>query len=350
MKTIHTGYILMFPGQGAQRIGMGADLFAEFSIARDVFAEVDEALGVSLSRSMFSGDVAFLTQTFNAQPALLAHSVAAARVLAAEHGVAPKHAVLGHSVGEYAALVFGGALGLAAAARLLRVRGGAMQAAADRDTRGAHAMVAVLYTGAETLTVAEAAAREACSRACSETAPLVASLAAVNAPTQLVLSGHAKAIDVAIAHLKTSKLLNVRRAVPLNVSAPFHSPTMLPASAALRAAFAVTPFLDLQTPLVSGYAAKPITKKEDLIEALISGVDSPVRWAEAVSVARTLAGGDEKGYDDKDGGGEAQTQPLPHFLELGPGTTLGAFVRAIYPKARVSSVGTSSDVRGWKGV
>jgi [acyl-carrier-protein] S-malonyltransferase len=378
----------MFPGQGAQRAGMGADLAAAFPLARAVFDEVDDALGEALSRAMFAaGDGAALARTATAQPALLAHAVAALRVLGAEAGLAapgapPPRALLGHSVGEYAALVAGGALGLADAARLLRVRGLAMQAAADADARargGApHAMLALIVApaaaaraggGADAggaggvaggaaggaagdafLAAAEAAARAACARAAAATG-LVAAVAAVNAPTQVVLSGHAAALTAAVADLRGGGggggALLVRRATPLAVSAPFHCAIMAPAAAALRDALdgagargAAAPLLRRATaPLFAGVSAGAVREPAEVRAALVDGVAAPVRWAAAVAAADAAAA-------TADGSADA-AEPPPHFLELGAGAALSGFVRALRPAARVSTVGTVADVRAF---
>ena len=336
-----TSLILMFPGQGAQRIGMGLDLANEFSVARNVFDEVDEALGESLSKVMFHGDGAELTKTAKAQPALMAHSVAALRVLTKEHGVVPRGALLGASVGEYAALVAAGSLPLAAAARLLRTRGEAMQRAADADVRlrkAAHAMMAIVFSSDKPLSEIKKTTLDACERVSAETG-LVASLAAINAPTQFVISGHAAALDAVVKALRLNNdTFMLRRAIPISVSAPFHCSLMAPATLALRAALDAVPIGDaLLAPLISGYNALETTTALDVKDALVKGVEAPVRWTEAVAIA--VATADENGDKSDDS--------QPHFLELGPGTTLSAFVRALKPNARVSAVGNVSDVRGW---
>lgn len=338
--------VLMFPGQGAQRIGMGADLSGTFAVARHVFAEVDEALGESLSRSMFTGDDTILKRTENTQPALLAHSIAAFRVLGTEFGLEPRGVLLGHSVGEYAALVTTGSVSLADAARLLRARGLSMQKAADADFRkkkSPHAMLAVIIDGSSQLAAVEAAALAACARA-EAASGLVASLAAVNTPTQFVLSGHAHALDAAVALLRKDRessqaIINVRRVLPLNVSAPFHCSLMAPAAAALTTAVSemASPLRDVQhAPLISGFGAAAVSTAADIQGALVSGIEAPVRWAQAVSAALSFVTD-----------GVADGDAPPHFLELGPGSTLGAFVKALEPNACISSVGTVEQVRAF---
>lgn len=344
-RTSGSSIILMFPGQGAQRVGMGLDLANEFAVARNVFEEVDEALGESLSKVMFHGDGAELTKTAKAQPALLAHSVAALRVLTKEHGIVPRGAVLGASVGEYAALVAAGSLSLPVAARLLRTRGEAMQAAADADAQArktSHAMIAIVFSSDKLVSEIYKTINDACERVSKDTG-LVASLAAINAPTQFVLSGHTAALDAVVKALRVNNdTFILRRAIPISVSAPFHCAVMAPATKALRAALDHIPIGDAHlAPLISGYNALETTTALDVKDVLVKGVEATVRWTEAVAVAAAkIADKDNNNNDDDD-------SQQPHFLELGPGTTLSTFVRALRPNARVSSVGNVSDVRKW---
>ncbi len=183
----------------------------------------------------------------------------------------------------------------------------------------------------------------ACERVSNDTG-LVVSLAAINAPTQFVLSGHAVAVDGVVKALRVNNdTFLLRRAIPISVSAPFHCAVMAPATQALRTALGNIPIGDaLHAPLISGYNALETTTAHDIKDVLVKGVEATVRWTEAVAVAATVAYGD-KG-DDKD---DDDAQRCPHFLELGSGTTLSTFVRALRPNARVSAVGNVSDVRKW---
>ncbi|HEU0159661.1 MAG TPA: ACP S-malonyltransferase, partial [Hyphomicrobiaceae bacterium] len=236
----------VFPGQGSQVVGMGAELAATYAPARAVFAEIDAALGQKLSELMFAGPLEQLTLTENAQPALMAVSLAVMRVLEVEKGfrLADRvSCVAGHSLGEYSALAAAGALSLADAARLLKLRGQAMQAAVPV---GQGAMAALLGVGKE---VAEKLAAEAAE---SE----ICQLANDNEPTQAVISGSKAAIDRAG---KLAKAHGVRRFMPLNVSAPFHSALMRPAAEAMAQALAQVKISSPQVPVVANVLAAPIS-------------------------------------------------------------------------------------------
>ena len=290
---------------------MGQSLHAHSAAARAVFAEVDAALGEPLSRTLFGGPAGALARTACTQPALLAHSVAALRALqgaAAEAGAPPPsaRAYLGHSVGEYAALVAGGALGLGDAARLLRLRGEAMQRAGDAAGSPTAMAALLLAPPVRDLRALSQALAAACQRA-SAPHSLVA-LAALNSPSQAVLSGHASAVARAVALLQggDSPLptpTRLRRVVPLPVSAPFHTPLMAPAALALRSALGALaqPLQPLHAPLVCGWSALPVSAVADIVEALVQGVTSPVQWGAAVEVAR------------------AQAPPLTDCIEFGAG-------------------------------
>lgn len=299
---------LLFPGQGSQFPGMCSGLALRSVAARLALDEVDAALGEKLSISMLRGPASALSRTATTQPALLAHSVASWRALceevAARGGPPPAPAgACGHSVGEYAALVTAGALSLADAARLLRLRGAAMQAAADA-AGGATSMVALLFGGAEPAGALEACVRAACVEA-QERGPGVAALAALNSPTQAVISGHAAAVQRAVAVLQQKGsgggVARLRKALPLQVSAPFHCSIMSPAASALREALLGVHIGRPAWPLFVGRSG---TREEDplaLQEALVAGVTEPVLWARSVAAAA------EEGR-----GGKA-----PLFVELG---------------------------------
>ena len=259
----------IFPGQGSQEIGMGKALADAFPAAKAVFEEVDEALGQKLSALMWEGDIAELTLTANTQPALMAHSVAAMRALEAGFGIPVTQAafVAGHSLGEYSALAAAGALSLADTARLLRTRGNAMQSAVQP---GQGAMAALLGADHDQAEAACAAGRET-GGACD--------IANDNAPGQLVISGSKAAIDAAIAW---SQANGVKKAMALNVSAPFHCSLMQPAADAMAAALADTKINAPVVPLVANVTASAGTDPETIRQNLVKQVTGRVRWTESV--------------------------------------------------------------------
>ena len=267
--------IAVFPGQGAQSVGMGRDLAEACPAAREVFAIVDEALGEPLSRLVFAGPAAALTLTENAQPALLATSLAAVRALEAASGRPLAELVdyvAGHSLGEYSALVAAGALALADAARLLRLRGRAMQAAVPV---GAGAMAAVL--GLDVPAVERVAAEAAGDGVCA--------LANDNGEGQAVLSGDAAAVTRAV---QLAKAAGAKRALLLQVSAPFHCALMAPAAAELGAALARTTFHAPRVPLLANVTAAPVHEAAALPELLREQVTARVRWRESMARMREL--------------------------------------------------------------
>ncbi|RIV88583.1 [acyl-carrier-protein] S-malonyltransferase [Aurantiacibacter xanthus] len=299
----------VFPGQGSQKVGMGVDLAAASSIARETFEEVDEALSQKLSALMAAGPEDELTMTANAQPAIMANALAIARVLEAG-GVslsAKGEAVAGHSLGEYSALAAVGAFSLADTARLLRIRGDAMQAAVPVGLGG---MCALLGADIEKATaLAEAAAQGD-----------VCEVANDNDPGQVVLSGHLAAIDRAV---ELAKEYGCKRAIKLPVSAPFHCSLMGPAAEKMAEALAATPPQAFRLPLYANVTAAPVTDAGEELDLLVQQITGRVRWRESVG-AMADAG-------------------ITHFVELG-GKVLGPMIKKIAPDARVTSVVGMDDI------
>jgi [acyl-carrier-protein] S-malonyltransferase len=292
----------IFPGQGSQYAGMGRALFERYAAARAAFDEADDALGFSVSRLCFEGSAEDLQLTENTQPAILTTSVAALRALESE-GFAPPSFVAGHSLGEYSALVAAGALSLTDAVRTVRARGRYMQEAVPV---GVGAMAAIL--GADAQTVGAACAEAAQGQVCGP--------ANLNSPKQIVIAGDAAAVDRALELLKSR---GVRKAVKLNVSAPFHCALMLPAQRRLAGDLEEIEFKDLRVPLVSNVDAKLIRAGAEARDSLVRQVSSPVRWSESVEL---LAGG----------------QGVKTFVEVGPGKVLSGLLRQIAPEARCVNV------------
>ena len=296
----------LFPGQGSQAVGMGTALAAASRAAQDVFDEVDEALGQNLFRLMRDGPDDELKLTENAQPAIMAHSIA---VLCAWGVRLPEVAdfVAGHSLGEYSALCAAGSFDLATTAKLLKLRGQAMQAAVPV---GEGAMAALL--GADlglAQKIADAAAQgEVCT------------VANDNDPSQVVISGHKGAIDRAI---ELAKEMGAKRAVPLPVSAPFHCPLMQPAAEAMRDALSYQVIEAPAVPLYANVTAQPETDPDMIRNQLVEQVTGMVRWRE--SVANMADAGVEE------------------FVELG-GKVLGGMVKRIVPEAKVTSVVSIEDI------
>ena len=301
----------VFPGQGSQAVGMGAELAKVHPAARAVFDEVDAALGQKLSAIMFDGPLETLTLTENAQPALMAVSLAVMRVLETEGGfkLAGKvKYVAGHSLGEYSALAAAGALSLADAARLLKTRGRAMQMAVPV---GQGAMAALLGVGkdvAERL-AAEAAQGEVCQ------------LANDNEPTQAVISGSKSAIDRAA---QLAKAHGVRRFMPLNVSAPFHCALMQPAADAMAEALAHVDVRPPAVPLIANVLAAPISDPAEIKQRLVEQVTGTVRWRECV-VAMSAQG-------------------ITDIYEIGSGKVLAGLAKRIVPSLNATAVGTPQDI------
>ncbi len=284
---------------------MGKSLAERFAVARQAFEEADQALGFSISRLCFEGPDDQLKLTENTQPALLATSIAALAVLR-ERGVTADY-VAGHSLGEYSALVAAGSLGFADALRLVRDRGRYMQEAVAPGV-GAMAALLRLPDGKLDAILAEAAQGE------------VVSAANLNSPEQVVIAGHAGAVNRAIA---LAKAAGARRAVLLPVSAPFHCALMQPAQQRLRVNLDATPFADLALPLVNNWQACEIRTGAEAREGLFHQVPNPVRWVETVR------------YLTEQGVGRA--------FEVGAGNVLSGLVRAISPAIAVSKAGEAAD-------
>jgi len=300
----------VFPGQGAQVIGMGRDLAEGWAAARAVFEAVDDALGERLSALIWEGEAATLTLTANAQPALMATSMAAVAALAAE-GVPVAGAagfVAGHSLGEYSALCAAGAISLADTARLLRLRGQAMQAAVPV---GEGAMAALLGLGfaAAAEVAAEAAQGQVCQAAND------------NDPAQVVVSGHRAAVERAV---EIARARGARRAVMLPVSAPFHCALMQPAAAAMAEALAGVAIAPPRVPLVANVLAAAVVEPESIRRLLVAQVTGAVRWRESVD---WMAG-----------------QGVTEFWEVGAGKALSGMIRRIVRDAATRPVGTAAEV------
>ncbi|WP_373353241.1 ACP S-malonyltransferase [Pseudoroseicyclus sp. CXY001] len=299
----------VFPGQGAQVIGMGKALAEAYPEARAVFDEVDDTLGEPLSALIWEGEIETLTLTRNAQPALMATSLAAFRALEAEGvDISDAGLVAGHSLGEYSALAAAGALSLKDTARLLRIRGDAMQEAVPA---GVGAMAAILGLSFEQ--VAEIAAKA--------TSPEeIVQAANDNDPAQVVLSGHAPAVERAMALCKEA---GAKRALPLPVSAPFHSALMQPAAERMAEALAEVEILAPNVPLVANVTARPVTEPAEIRDLLVAQVTGSVRWRESV-MHMAEAG-------------------VTETWEIGAGKALTGMIRRIAKEIETKTVGTPDE-------
>lgn len=306
----------VFPGQGSQAIGMGKALHDAFSSSRSVFQEIDEALGEKLSALMFEGDAAQLQLTANAQPALMAVSLAALRALESEKGVVlarDAKFVAGHSLGEYSALAAAGALNVGDAAKLLRLRGNAMQKAVPV---GAGAMAALLGADPEQATKIAGEAMAASGELCE--------VANDNGGGQIVVSGAKAAVDLAIEIAKSN---GVKRAMLLPVSAPFHCALMKPAAEAMRDALAKAEIKPPCVDLVANVTASPVRDPHEIRKLLVAQVCGTVRWRECM------------GYMHKQG--------VDLFVEIGAGKVLAGLVKRTAEGARSLTVGVPAEVEAF---
>jgi [acyl-carrier-protein] S-malonyltransferase len=300
----------VFPGQGSQAVGMGKALAEAFPASREVFAEVDAALGQNLTKILWEGPADVLTLTENAQPGLMAVSLAAMRALEKESGISVANAayVAGHSLGEYSALAAAGSLAISDAARLLRIRGSAMQRAVPVGV-GAMAALIGLDFDAATAIADEAAQGDVCQAAND------------NGGGQVVLSGARAAVERAI---EIAKRKGAKRAMMLPVSAPFHCALMQPAAEAVAQAFADVLVRPPIVPLVCNVTARPVTTPAEIIDGLIRQVTATVRWRECVEFMANAG--------------------VAAFYEIGAGKILSGLVKRIIAGAAGFSIGTPSDV------
>ncbi|BAE50909.1 ACP S-malonyltransferase [Paramagnetospirillum magneticum] len=304
----------VFPGQGSQAVGMGRELAEAFPVARQLFQEVDDALSQNLSALMFEGPEDQLTLTENAQPALMAVSLAVVRVLEAEGTFELAKAatfVAGHSLGEYSALAAAGTFSVADTARLLKIRGQAMQKAVPV---GVGAMAALL--GSELEQAREIAALAAEGEVCEA--------ANDNGGSQVVLSGHKAAVDRAI---KIAAEKGIKRAIPLPVSAPFHCALMQPAADAMQDALAEVVMKAPRVPLVANVTAAKVTDPADIRDLLVRQVTGTVRWRESVLFMKA--------------------EGVASLVELGSGKVLGGLAKRIDKELSGSSVGAPADIEAF---
>ena len=306
---------LVFPGQGSQTVGMGKTLADEFPIAREVFERIDATLSQKLSKLMFEGPESELTLTANAQPALMAASIAALKVLEKESdlNIGEYAFVAGHSLGEYSALCAAGSLTLEATAKLLRLRGDAMQKAVPL---GEGAMAAIL--GLEFGAVAKIATQAASDLYLTGA---VCQAANDNGGGQVVISGTIKAVERA---MELAKLAGAKRVLPLPVSAPFHCALMQPAAFAVEAALKHVAIRRPKPPLIANVTASAVDDPEAIRSGLVAQVTATVRWRESVAYMRA--------------------QGVTGFVEVGTGKVLAGLIKRIVEGATVVSVGTTADV------
>lgn len=303
----------VFPGQGAQAVGMGKALAEAYPAAKAVFDEVDSALGEKLSALIWEGDIAELTLTSNAQPALMATSIAALRALESEgFGIGEASFVAGHSLGEYSALCAAGALTLSDTARLLRIRGQAMQEAVPVGV-GAMAALLGLDFEAATAVALEAAQGEVCQAAND------------NDPAQVVVSGHKAAVERAV---EIAKARGAKRALILPVSAPFHCALMQPAAHVMAEALAAVPIAKPVVPVVVNVRAEAVMEPDRILDLLIAQVTGSVRWRESVL------------WMEKAG--------VTDYWEIGAGKALSGMIKRTAAAASTRAIGTADDIAALK--
>ncbi len=300
-------FAFLFPGQGSQQVGMGKALSEQFPVAAEIFEEADQILQFPLSKLCFEGPEEELRLTVNTQPALLTVSVAANRVLR-RAGFEPV-LVAGHSLGEYSALEAAGSLDFADALRLVRKRGAYMQ---DAVPAGVGAMAALLKMPDGKLDDILASA---------STSEEFVTAANFNSPDQIVIAGHAKAVERAI---ELAKEAGAKRAILLPVSAPFHCPLMKPAQERLAADLHATAFRDLNIPLINNWEARQITKANEALKGLYEQVPNPVRWTESIHLL--------------------SAQGITRFVEVGPGSVLTGLCRSVDPSLQGAGFGAPADL------
>ena len=305
-------YAFVFPGQGSQFVGMGKDLADNFQSAREVFQEVNDALSQDLFNLMINGPEGELTLTANAQPALMANSMAVVRVLEKDFGINLKEKasfVAGHSLGEYSACCAAGVFSLEDTAKLLRIHGDAMQKAVPVGLGGMAAVMGVSFKDVEAL-----------AEACSDANNLCVA-ANDNADGQVVLSGHMAAIEKAV---EIATEFGAKRCIKLPVSAPFHSPLMKDAADVMARALMQVEAHDAQIPLISNVLASAITDKKEIIKRLIEQVTGSVRWRESVLYMKG--------------------QGVTDVIELGAGKVLSGIVKRSDKEMNAVSVGSPADI------
>ena len=298
----------LFPGQGSQHAGMGKDLAENFPVARQVFEEANDALGVDLASLCFNGPEEDLKLTANTQPAILTTSIAALRVLETEIGIAPNCAA-GHSLGEYSALVCAGALNFADAVRIVRQRGTFMQEAVPVGTG---AMAAILGLDQETL-----------ERVCQDAAQgQVVSPANFNSAGQVVIAGNTEAVDRAMTLAKEH---GAKRALPLPVSAPFHCSLMIPAGERLADVLADIKVGDMTVPVITNVEATPNQDASRVCQLLVDQVSAPVRWEDTIACMIELG--------------------VERYIEIGPGKVLAGLVKRMAKESTIQNVQNVPDIR-----
>lgn len=303
--------VLLFPGQGSQKPGMGKDLAEAFPVAREVFARVDETLGDSLSTLCFEGPAETLTLTQHAQPALLAHG-AAAWAVARDVVRGKVRAAAGHSLGEFTAYHAADALALGPAVQLVRTRGTLMQQAGVSRPGAMAAILGDLTEPIESL----------CATATDEEMGGLVVPANFNAPGQVVVSGEVAGVE-RLMHL--AKRAGAKRAIRLNVSGAFHSPLMAPAAEGLQAAIAAAPFAPPAFPIYANVTARPVARVEDARSLCVEQLTAPVRWTDLIQRL-------------------AASHPDALYLEVGPGSVLRGLVKKIAPDLRCAGCGTVAEL------